>query len=211
MTITRICPMPSGGHRHCAFGSTPPADSIERATRHNNFHLHLGAPWTAAAIEGGKAVAKVGDESFAFDFVIAGTGYFADPTLRPEFIDFGGAIRLWRDQYQPPANEQDAHFGAHPYLGFGHELLEKTPGVAPFLKDIHIYNPGGFVSFGLPIGDVPSIRRDVPAVVSRISRDLFLADLDAHQERITGTMTADFDETLYQASLWRGPQDIAAE
>jgi cation diffusion facilitator CzcD-associated flavoprotein CzcO len=25
-------------------GSTPPADSIERATRHGNFHLHLGAP-----------------------------------------------------------------------------------------------------------------------------------------------------------------------
>jgi len=37
----------------------------------------------------------------------------------------------------------------HPYLGFGHEFLEKIPGEAPFLKDIHVQNPSGFVSFGL--------------------------------------------------------------
>ncbi len=111
-------------------------------------------------------------------------GYFADPTARPEFADFADQIRLWRDQYVPPEGGRDDYFGAHPYLGLGHELLEKSPGAAPFLRHIHLYNPSGFVSFGLPIGDVPSIRRDVPAVVSRISRDLFLDDLDAHERRI---------------------------
>jgi hypothetical protein len=53
--------------------------------------------------------------------------------------------------------------------------LEKTPDTAPFLRDIHIQNPSGFVSFGLPIGDVPSMKRDIPVIVGRISADLFRA------------------------------------
>jgi hypothetical protein len=84
-------------------------------------------------------------------------------------------------------------------------------GEAPFLKDIHVYNPGGFVSFGLPIGDVPSIKRDVPAVVSRISRDLFLADLDSHERRITGDYPPEFGEEAYASAVWRSAKSIAAE
>ncbi|MER8961117.1 NAD(P)-binding domain-containing protein [Mesorhizobium sp. M0701] len=192
-------------------GSTPPLDAVERAVRHQNFHLHLGAPWTNADVEDGKVVTDIAGETFAFDFVVAGTGYFADPTRKPEFADFAATIRLWRDQYAPPEAELDEFFGAHPYLGLGHEFLEKAPGEAPFLRNIHVFNPGGFVSFGLPIGDVPSIRRDVPAVVARISRDLFLADLDSHESRITGSHPAEFGEDAYAASVWRPARTIAAE
>lgn len=192
-------------------GSTPPPDAVERVARHGNFHLHLGAPWTTAKAEGGKVVAQIHGERFEFGFVIAGTGYFADPTLKPELAHFASHIRLWRDQYTPPPGEEDAFFGAHPYLGFGHEFLEKVPGEAPLLRDIHVYNPGGFVSFGLPIGDVPSIRRDVPAVVSRISRDLFLADLDSHERRITGDYPPEFGEEAYASAVWRPVRNLAAE
>lgn len=70
-------------------------------------------------------------------------------------------------------------------------------------RNIHIYNPGGFVSFGLPIGDVPSIRRDVPAVVSAISRDLFLADLDQHKVRLSSSnVPPDFAPEAYSAAVW---------
>ncbi|ESZ72273.1 monooxygenase [Mesorhizobium sp. L103C119B0] len=192
-------------------GSTPPPHAVERVVRHKNFHLHLGAPWTNADIDGGKVVTDIGAETFAFDFVIAGTGYFADPTRKPEFSDFAASIRLWRDQYAPAEGELDEFFGAHPYLGLGHEFLEKALGEAPFLRNIHVFNPGGFVSFGLPIGDVPSIRRDVPAVVARISRDLFLADLDSHESRITGSHPAEFGEEAYASAVWRPAQTIAAE
>ena len=41
------------------------------------------------------------------------------------------------------------------------------------LQHIHVQNPAGFVSFGLPIGDVPSMKRDIPVIVGRISADLF--------------------------------------
>jgi hypothetical protein len=62
----------------------------------------------------------------------------------------------------------------------------------------------GFVSFGLPIGDVLSIRRDVPAVVARISHDLFFADWSLHEARITnGNISPDFDTSLYADVIWK--------
>lgn len=197
--------------RFAGAGSTPPPDSIERATRHPNFHLHLGSPWTAAAVRDGRIQTVVNGHPHSFDFVIAGTGYFADPAARPELAAIAPQIRLWRDQYVPPAGEENPYFGAHPYLGPAHEFLEKTPGAAPRLADIHLYNPGGFVSFGLPIGDVPSIRRDVPEIVRRISRDLFLADLPQHEARITGSFAPEFEGAIYASSIWRAPETQAAE
>ncbi|WP_442938591.1 hypothetical protein [Nostoc sp.] len=143
-------------------GSTPPPDAVERAIAFPNFHLHLSAPWKSAQEKGGRIVVQVKNDVFEFDFAIAGTGYFVDPTKRPELADFAQHIALWRDRYEPPANQRDDDLGTHPYLGSAHEYLEKVPGTAPYLKDIHIFNPAGFVSFGLPIGDVPSIRRNLP-------------------------------------------------
>ena len=135
--------------------------------------------------------------------MIAGTGYFVDPSARPELAGFADRILLWRDRYAPPADEQDAFLGSHPYLGEAHEYLEKTPGEAPYLRDIHAHNPAGFVSFGLPIGDVPSMRRDIPLVAARISRDLFLADLAQHQQRMTGPIAPDFLPDVYASAVWK--------
>ncbi len=185
------------------FGSTPTIDAIERAVAFPNFRLHLGAPWREAYIESGQIVAQAADGMHRFDHVIAGTGYFVDPAARPEIAAFADSILLWRDKYAPPHDEADAFLGSHPYLGEAHEYLEKTPGSAPFLRDIHVHNPAGFVSFGVPVGDVPSMRRDLPLVTARISRDLFLADLDRHEQRMNGTMPADFPPDLYATAVWK--------
>ncbi|WP_316213618.1 MULTISPECIES: hypothetical protein [unclassified Bradyrhizobium] len=74
-----------------------------------------------------------------------------------------------------------------------------------------MFNPAAFVSYGLPVGDIPSFRRDIPGVVARISRDLFLADLPAHEVRINGTVDPDFNAELYASAIWRGPLEVAAE
>src|SRR6266566_7314744 len=179
-------------------GSTAPADAIERVLRFQNFRLHLAAPWLAARTDGDGIVAQAAGTEFRFDFAIAGTGYFVDPQVRPELADFADKILLWRDRYHPAPDEEDPYLGAHPYLGAGHEYLEKDAGTAPCLRDIHIHNPAGFVSFGWPEGDVPSMKRGVPAIVARISRDLFLADLDQHRDRLTGDVAPDFAEALYE-------------
>jgi cation diffusion facilitator CzcD-associated flavoprotein CzcO len=183
-------------------GSTPTTDAIERCVAFPHFHLHLAAPWQDAHIENHQVVAHAAGGTFRFDHVIAGTGYFVDPAARPEIASFADQIMLWRDKYVPPADEEDPTLGSHPYLGEGHEYLEKTPGQAPYLCDIHVHNPAGFVSFGLPIGDVPSMRRDIPLVTGRISRDLFLADLAHHERRMTGTIAADFPDEIYASAIW---------
>lgn len=192
-------------------GSTPPPDAIARVVEDARFHLRLGAPWTEAELRDGRIVTSAGGERRAFDFVIAGTGYVSDPSLRPELAEVAGEVLRWRDRYQPPAGEEDERLGAYPYLGVAHELQERAPDAAPRLRDIHLFNPSGLVSFGLPIGDVPSLRRDVPAVVRRISRDLFFADLEHHEARLFASVEPDFDETAYAPALDRGRDAVAAE
>jgi FAD-dependent urate hydroxylase len=185
-------------------GSTPTVDAITRVLAFANFHLHLSSPWTDARMEDGQIVAQAGGRAVRCDFVIAGTGYFQDPNTRAELAGFAQHIMLWRDRYSPPAGEENDYLGAHPYLGEGHEYLEKTPGTAPFLRNIHVHNPAAFVSFGVPIGDVPSMKRDIPGVTARISRDLFLADLDAHAARMLGDVAPDFGSELYAGAIKAG-------
>jgi cation diffusion facilitator CzcD-associated flavoprotein CzcO len=191
--------------RYRRAGSTPPQDAIERVLRFANFHLHLAAPWVSAREEAGDIATETTDGTYRFDFAIAGTGYAADPNLRPEFTDFARHILLWRDRFKPPPDEQDPFLGAHPYLGPGNEFIEKTPGTAPYLKDIHCFNPAGFVSFGVPVGDVPSMKRGHPTVTAQISRDLFLADFDHHQRRMTADVPPDFGPELYAGAVWKKP------
>jgi len=197
--------------RFRSVGSTPPSDAIERAIKHPNFHLHLGAPWTAARIEEGRIAAEAGGRNYRFDFAIAGTGYFVDAAARPELADFASEILSWGHRFVPPGDQVDAELAAHPYLGAGHEYLERTPGSGPYLRNIHVFNPAAFVSFGLPIGDVPSFKRDIPSVVRRISRDLFFADFDHHARRINGDIAPDFGPELYVSAVAKRPAGIAAE
>ncbi|MGO4328744.1 FAD/NAD(P)-binding protein [Cupriavidus sp. 2TAF22] len=187
--------------RYRRAGSTPPADSVERVLGFPQFHLHLNAPWTRADVDAGRIVTQVRGEVLRFDFAIAGTGYLVDPSARPELADIAPHVLRWRDRYQPPADARDDELGASPYLGSGLEYLEKTPGSAPWLRDIHVHNPGGFASTGVPLGDVPSMRRDIPGAVARISRDLLLADLALHELRIRADVPADFGPELYASAV----------
>jgi cation diffusion facilitator CzcD-associated flavoprotein CzcO len=187
--------------RYFQFGSTPTTDAIERAVKFPNFHLHLSAPWTNAAVRDGKVETVVASVPYRVDFVIAGTGYSGDLGSRPELAEFADHIRLWRDHYTPPQDEASEMLGRYPYLGSGHELLGRTPNAPPLLKHIHVQNPAGFLSFGLPIGDVPSMKRDIPIIVGRISSDLFQEDLTALRRRMTGAVPPDFSEELYRAAV----------
>ncbi|MFG3756771.1 hypothetical protein ACGE32_31030, partial [Klebsiella pneumoniae] len=114
--------------------STPPVDAITRVTRFPNFHLHLASEWSAAQLRDGRIIAHATDAEFAFDFAIAGTGYFIDPGARPELKDFAEQILLWRDRFAPPPGDEHEGLANHPYLGAGHEYLEKTLGQAPYLR-----------------------------------------------------------------------------
>ena len=63
----------------------------------------------------------------------------------------------------------------------------------------------------VPIRLHASFKRDIPAITARISRDLFLADLESHEARINGPTPEDFDASLYAPAIWRSPHHVAAE
>ena len=182
-------------------GSMTTNDAIERTVAFPNFHLHLAAPWSNATERDGHAETTINGTTYRLDCVIAGTGYTGDVAARPELRDFAGLIMRWRDRYAPPPAEQDEMLAAYPYLGAGHELIEKTPGAAPLLKHIHVQNPSGFVSFGLPTGDIPCMKRDIPVIASRISADLFEADLDPLRQRMDGDVPPAFTEEFYRSAI----------
>jgi cation diffusion facilitator CzcD-associated flavoprotein CzcO len=187
--------------RYFRAGSMPTTDAIERAVKHPNFHLHLGAPWSNAAERDGQVETAINGTTYKLDFVIAGTGYSGDVAARPELRDFDGQIMRWRDRYTPPTDLQDEALGSYPYLGVGHEFTEKTPGTAPLLRNIHVQNPSGFVSLGLPIGDVPCMKRDIPVLTGRISADLFEADLEALGRRMVGDVPQGFSAEIYRSAV----------
>ncbi len=190
--------------RYRRAGSTPPADAVKRATGHPNFHLHLASPWESATLRDGIVETYLAGRTFAFDFVIAGTGYTTDPADRAELASIAPLIARWRDRYEPLPGERDDALGASPYLGSGLEYTEKHRGAASWLGAIHVFNPAGYASTGVPLGDIPSMRRDIPVIVSRVSRDLFTADLPLHLARAQADVAPDFGPELYEHVVWRG-------
>lgn len=158
-------------------GANVPEDSVTRAAAFSNYHLHVSAPWVSAEAADGRVRVGAGDGEHSFDFVIAGTGYQQDPNTRAELATIAPYIARWKDRFTPPAGSENELLSVAPYLGAGYEFTEKQPGTAPWLADIHVFSIGANVSFGRPVGDIPSLRIGVPRLVEAITRDLVLADL----------------------------------
>jgi len=127
----------------------------------------------------GEPIDLSGLKAFDADFVLLGTGYLADARLTPAFADFAGDITRWSDKVETAGAEDEA-LAAAPYLGPGFELVEREAGTAPFLDDIHFLAFSAMTSTGRPVGDIASLRHNVPRLVSAIGHDLFLKDRALH-------------------------------
>jgi FAD-dependent urate hydroxylase len=169
-----------------------PLDSIERAVEFDNFHVHLNSSLTDVALAGdGQVTGRVGSQSFRFNHLIAATGYRIDLAAQPELARIHAAIALWRDRYQPSPGEESAAGGNHPYLGTGFEFLPRDETGAEFLRNIHCFNLAAALSFGIPVGDVPSVV-DQPRLLTAIARDLYRESVDttAHERFINAPLAA---------------------
>jgi cation diffusion facilitator CzcD-associated flavoprotein CzcO len=168
-----------------------PLDSMQRAVAFKNFHIHLSTSLTDVALAGnGKVNAKAGRKSLRFDHLIAATGYRIDLAEQPELARVHGEIALWRDRYQPEKGEENAAGALHPYLGAGFEFLPRAGTGADYLRNIHCFNLAAALSFGVPVGDVPSMGLH-PRLVTAISRDFTKAEVDvaANQRFIDAPLT----------------------
>ena len=165
-------------------------------------HIHLNTSLSNVALAGnGKVVAKAGSRKMRFDYVIAATGYRIDLAAQPELARLHDSIALWRDRYKPVPGEENAAGGIHPYLGAGFEFLPRDGTGASFLHNIHCFNLAAELSFGIPVGDIPSMVYH-PRLVSAVARDLYLDSVDtaAHERYINAPLVPP-DPAPYQRAV----------
>jgi FAD-dependent urate hydroxylase len=161
-----------------------PADTYQRVLAFPDFTMELGRPWTDARMEDGRIRIETPRGPFSADYVICGTGIRQDVRLRPELASFADKIALWRHRYTPPAGEEDALLAAYPYLGPDYAFLERTPGEAPWLADIHLFGIGSTLSFGPSGSSINAMTAAVPKVAAGVTRGLFAGDLQRHWQSL---------------------------
>ena len=123
--------------------------------------------------------------TFAFDYVILGTGFAVEMLKRPELADMVPHIALWQDIYTPPEDAADEVLGHFPYLGPNFEFVEKQRGTAPYLANIHDFGIAAVQSMGPVCVGLNGMKIGGPRLVAAIGRDLFLEDAAAHEAALT--------------------------
>jgi cation diffusion facilitator CzcD-associated flavoprotein CzcO len=158
------------------FKMGPPNTTMMRARALSNLHIHPAAHWNAVGFDGTCIQIDATDGPLAADFVIAGTGYIVDPTVKPELAAHLPLIATWRDKFTPPPGDEDESLSAAAYLGPNFEMTEKDPGTAPWLCAVFNFSRGAQMSMGpMPIG-LSGIKYGVPRLVQGITRQLFITD-----------------------------------
>jgi cation diffusion facilitator CzcD-associated flavoprotein CzcO len=161
-----------------------PADTYKRVMAFPNATIHVARPWTDAHMEDGRIRIETARGPFHADYAICGTGIRQNVALRPELASFADKIALWSDRYTPPPGEEDPWLAAYPYLGPDYAFLERTPGEAPWLADIHLFGIGSTLSFGPSGSSINAMTVAVPRLVGGLTRGLFAGDLQRHWESL---------------------------
>lgn len=182
-------------------GTTPPREALLRLARQPAFHVHLNAGWRTLREEGDKILIADGDDTYAVDHIIVGTGYLSDATAQPELREIAPEVATWGDRYQAPDDLADGELARAPYLGLDYQLREKRPGLAPYLKNIHVYSAAASVSFGRPVGDVPCMGECLPKLARALANDLYFQNAEAHWQRAEQDAPEEFPAELYAHAI----------
>jgi FAD-dependent urate hydroxylase len=159
-------------------GTPPPHESVLRCDRHPNFSIHFAEPWTDVMPTADRIDVVTDKARYAFDAAILATGFSIDFPQRPELSGFHDRIALWADRIPPQAAARHPDIARFPYLGPGLELIERVPGTAPGLANIHCFNAGSTLSHAAVSGDIPGLAYGANRLSRAIARSLFLASLD---------------------------------
>ena len=178
-----------------AIGAWRPCRSIriERAVAFKSFHIHLNSSLSDVALAGnGKVTGRVGSQRFRFDHLIAATGYRIDLAAQPELARIHEHDRAVA---RPVSSRAPAKRMRRAQLirisARRSSSCRATDTGAEFLRNIHCFNLAGALSFGIPVGDVPSVV-DQPRLVSAIARDLYVEGVDVavHERFINAPLAA---------------------
>ena len=158
----------------------PPQETLWRCTSHANFQLRTGTPWTGASVAGESVRVGTLGGTLTYDFLIFGTGIVNDLDARTELTGLAPLIARWADRFTPPEGEEDESLAAAPYLGRGFQFLEKVPGAAPWLRNVHGFNFGATTSQGLSAASISGMKYGVRRLIEVVTRDLFVEDAAWH-------------------------------
>ncbi len=180
-------------HRVFQLQVPPPQHTYDRAMDMPGFGLHLGSPWQEVRLlDDGRIDVATPQRRFSFDFLIFGTGFFLDITKRPELASIINHIALWRDRFTPSPELASDVIGQQPYLGRSLEFLEKTPGEAPWLKNVIFFGIAGTPSLAPISAGLNGLRFGLWRVVGGLSRSLFTEDFEYHYENYMNYRTPEF-------------------
>ena len=171
-----------------------PLDSVERAVAFKDFHIHLDSSVSDVARRAATArsTGRVGNRAVP---------------LRPPHRGDGLSHRSrgpTRARAHPRAHRAVARpvqAGRRRRKRGGRQPSVPRRGVrvlaahrqrrAEYLRNIHCFNLAGALSFGIPVGDVPSVV-DQPRLITAIARDLYVEGVDvaAHERFINAPLAA---------------------
>jgi cation diffusion facilitator CzcD-associated flavoprotein CzcO len=172
-------------HHTLAAQTPPPRPSVLRVSSFPNAHFHLGSPILSLVADGDQLVITTPKGRYESDFIIVGTGFQVDFSLRPELARFAPHIRLWKDRFPTPAGLDSAELENSPDLGDAFEFQEKVPGTCPALSRLHCFNFPATLSHGKLSGDIPAISEGADRLARGIVRRLFVADRAHHFDALT--------------------------
>ena len=158
----------------------PPRDSTLRVSRHPGARLHLSSPILNLTEGDGALRVETPKGVFDLDFLIFGTGFGVDATLRPELRLVAPQIRRWGDRFTPGPDQAQAELAASPDLAPDLSFQERVPGACPALARIHCFTYPATLSHGKLTGDIPAVSVGARRLALAITRDFFVADREAH-------------------------------
>jgi len=154
-------------------GQLPPHDTYMRATQFPEFNLHADSPWEYLEIQGDTIILKTKQGSYELDYLIIGTGFVTDLSLRPELENLHEHIALWKDRYTAPDAWANSDLERHPYLGKGFQFQEKHKGSAPYLESVFNYTFGDLPSHGFSGASITGLKYSLPKICGEITRQLY--------------------------------------
>jgi len=160
----------------------PPRHSLLRVVEDARARLHFASPIQRIVERDDALLVDTPRHRHTLDFLVFATGFAVDFDARPELAAIAPHIRLWRDQFSPPATQANAALAASPYLGASFELLERHPGDCPALSHITAFNYPAVLSHGKLTSGIPSVSEGAQRLARGIASGLFREDGAVHFE-----------------------------
>lgn len=169
-----------------------PRETWERVAKHETFQLETDASWERCEVVDGVVRLETPRGQFEADYLIVGTGFDMDLSLRPELAAIAPHAALWSDRFTPPEEERNERLARYPYLDSHFGFTERVAGEAPWLRHVRLFTFGTTVSFGPSGSSINAMKFAVPRLVSGVVRDLFAEDIANHWESLQSYRLPEF-------------------